>query len=220
MPAEPIELTEDGAVARRTAQRFERSAAREASGTVASAAAYSRDSTSDGGMGFLETWRAIKRWRWTILAITVVGVILAALVTLQLTPKYSAAASVMLDPRESNVVDVDQVLSGLPADDDTVNSEILVIRSPVLVARIARELGLVEDPEFNKNLQEKSSGLSAYNPLSKDGWARIKRWFGEATPPPVTEEEAILAEHSDTLDAILENHTRNDRDGREEVEHV
>ena len=223
MPADPVELTEDGAVPRRRPRSEPKRAIRVPLSERANESdveggdhrrresagygGYHRSAAADGGLGFVETWRAIKRWRWTILAITILGVIVAGLVTLQLTPKYSAKATVMLDPREANVVDVDEVLSGLPADDDTVNSEILVIRSPVIVARIARDLGLVQDPEFNKSLREKSSGLGAYNPLSKDGWERLKRWFGKEAPPSVTEEEALLAEHSDTLDAILENLT-------------
>lgn len=147
------------------------------------------------GLGFAETWAALKRRKLTILLMTVLGVLIAVIAMARMTPQYSAAATVMLDARESNVVDVEEVLSGLPSDDDTVNSEILVIRSPILAARVARDLNLAGDPEFN------SKSESAWFDLD------VRGWFIEARSRPLTEEGRINALHSRVMDAVLERLT-------------
>lgn len=172
MNADPIELTEDGATP----------------GPAAGRRAWTR------GLGFAETWRALKRRRLTILLMTVLGALIAVLAVSRMTPHYAAVATVMLDARESNVVDVEQVLSGLPADEDTVNSEILVIRSPVLVARVARDLGLAGDPEFNPALAGGGSGLAAFNPFAASG----------ASTGPLTEEARLSALHARVVESLLE----------------
>ncbi len=179
MNADPVQLTEDGAVRRPVL-----------------AGGYRRD--AHGGLGFIETWRTLKRRRWTILAISLLGLMLAALAVAQITPLYSATATVLLDPRKSNVVDVEEVLSGLPANDDTVNSEILVVRTPDLVAGVARKLGLAEDPEFNQALKDDGEG--------DDGLlGRLKAMLGQPHPAILPEEARIRAAHSRIIETIQEN---------------
>ena len=74
---------------------------------------------------------------------------LAVLAGLQLTPKYTATAMVMIDPRKSNVVDVEAVIQGLGTDASTVESQIRLISSRFQLERLATDLGIFDDPEFN-----------------------------------------------------------------------
>lgn len=180
MNANTVQLSEDGAVRANTAPP--------GGGGVA-------------GLGLVETWRALNRRRWTILLIALLGVILAALAISRIPPQYSAKATVLLDPRKSNVVDFEEVLSGLPADDDTVNSEILVVRSPVMVARAARFLGLQNDPEFDPDQADDRSLLSRLNPFGENGV--LPR--GATAPQP---EEALLrARAAAVIEKVTENLT-------------
>lgn len=84
----------------------------------------------------------------------------AVLVTLQQTPKYTATANVMLDTRKERVTNVEEVLSGLPADSSVVDTEVEVLKSRQLGERVVKALKLEEDPEFN-GLIRKPSGLGA-----------------------------------------------------------
>lgn len=84
----------------------------------------------------------------------------AILVTLQATPKYTASASVMLDTRKEKVTDTDAVLSGLPSDSSSVDTEVEVLKSRQLAGRVVKALALDKDPEFNKALR-KPTGLKA-----------------------------------------------------------
>lgn len=93
----------------------------------------------------------------TIAALVMIGTIV---VTLHATPKYTAAAKVMLDPRKETVTNVQDVLSGLPAGSDVVDTEVEVMKSPQLAARVVDALHLDQDPEFNRALR-RPTGLSA-----------------------------------------------------------
>lgn len=83
------------------------------------------------------------------LAVALLVFIIALVVTLKATPLYTATASVMIDNRTEQVVDSQAVLSGLPADTATVDTEVEVLRSRQLAERVVEALALDEDPEFN-----------------------------------------------------------------------
>jgi capsular exopolysaccharide synthesis family protein len=104
-----------------------------------------------------ELARVLWRRRWIIagtLALVVVGS--GALIS-QITPLYTATAKVMVDPRQANVVDLDQVISGLPANVETIQSEIEVLSSRTLAAKVVDYTGLMQRPEFNPTLSGKNA---------------------------------------------------------------
>lgn len=100
-----------------------------------------------------ELGRILWRRRNTIIAIAVLVVAMAVLVIYQLQPRYRAVATVMLDQREAQVVDIQSVLSGLPSGDEAIESEIQIIRSSKLAERAIERLQLHLDPEFNPMLR-------------------------------------------------------------------
>ena len=95
-------------------------------------------------------------WRRKMVVITtaVVIVSLVVLVVFQLKPRYTASANVMLETRQSKVVDIESVMSGISADMAVVLSEVEVIRSSSLIRRVVDKLNLLNDPEFNTELQK------------------------------------------------------------------
>lgn len=95
-----------------------------------------------------------------IISITLVTLV----VTLQLTPLYTATAKILIDTRQSNVVDVEAVLSGLSSDSSTVDSQVEILRSQALAFRVIDTLDLMSDEEFNAALHQQS-WYSAYNPI-------------------------------------------------------
>lgn len=78
------------------------------------------------------------------LAVSALGVGL----TLLQTPKYSSTALLMIETNPDQVVSEKQSLSSSRADSGLVDSEIEVLKSPALAARLASELGLDKDPEW------------------------------------------------------------------------
>jgi len=92
-------------------------------------------------------------------AIAAVIFVAVVLVTMTATPMYTATANVMLDTRQEQVVNVEAVLSGLPADSSVVDTEVEILRSRRLAERVVNALQLDKDPEFNPALR--SQGLVA-----------------------------------------------------------
>ena len=64
-------------------------------------------------------------------------------------PHYTAQSTVVLEPRQASVVDLESVVSGLGADQMSVNTEAEVLISRRLMERVSQRLDLVADPEFN-----------------------------------------------------------------------
>lgn len=67
---------------------------------------------------------------------------------------YRATANVLLDRQKLVVTDVDSVLSDLPDDSASVDTEVQVMRSPGLLRRVVERLNLTEDPEFNGQMPD------------------------------------------------------------------
>lgn len=117
-------------------------------------------------------------------AVALVVFLAALLVTARATPRYTAQAQVMLNVRQAQVLDSQQVLSNLPAETGVVDSEVEVLQSRDLARQVAEALRLENDPEFNWVLRE-PGGLGAL----------IARVQGHALPrptPPTTAEEIRL----------------------------
>jgi succinoglycan biosynthesis transport protein ExoP len=92
---------------------------------------------------------AFRRRQRLFLGIVVAVFALAMVVTYQIKPRYTATASVMLDSRQEKVVDAQQVLSGLPMDSATVDTQVEVLKSRTLAQKVVDVLHLEQDEEFN-----------------------------------------------------------------------
>ncbi len=82
-----------------------------------------------------------------------VVVFLVVLVPILLqAPNFDATSSVMIDPRTINASPDADVLSDLPADTTTIDTEVEVLGSNALTQRVVDSLHLDKDPEFNPAL--------------------------------------------------------------------
>jgi len=84
-------------------------------------------------------------------AIVAALVLLAVLVTARQAPTYQASATVAINTREARVAPEDNgsVLAPLPDSSAAVDTEVQVISSRGLAQRVADELKLQSDPDFN-----------------------------------------------------------------------
>lgn len=118
--------------------------------------------------------RAFRRRLPLFLIVMLLVFTAVAMFTFQARPVYSTNASVIIDVREKNVVDVGSVLSGLAPDSAVVDTEVEIIRSRSLAEKIVRKLNLVESPEFNPTLQ----APSATDNLKNSFTSTLKGLFG------------------------------------------
>lgn len=118
-------------------------------GSVELAPAYYDDADTIDVVGVLGVlWRR----KWLILLCVCLGTMAGWLYGKTRVPAYTARSSVVIEPRETNVIDVKKVLSGLIVDQATVATEMSIITSRANYVRVMEELGLFDDPEFNPAL--------------------------------------------------------------------
>ena len=107
---------------------------------------------------------ALQMLRRRALIMTLVGVTVAvgafAFLMLQ-TPRYSATALVMINPRQERVIDNESVIGALPRDSSTIDSEIELLRSPALLNELGQALGMLRRNDPNAPTAEEISGSLA-----------------------------------------------------------
>jgi len=104
------------------------------------------------------------------------------------TPLYTAEAALVLEPRKTQVIDMQSVLSGLPADISVVRSEVEILKSAGIAKEVIRRARLAEVPELNAALVSDSPSAKIRD-LGESVVAQIGTLFG-ASPPPVAPGEA------------------------------
>lgn len=157
-----------------------------------------------GELDLREFGRKLARRKWTIATVALVFTALATLLVFQLTPRYTASAQVMIEPRQARVVDVEAVLSGLSGERETIESELRVIRSRALAERVIAKLRLDRRAEFNPALQEPSPVLAMLNPLPHlpAEWREALRL--SAPEEPLAEEAILELQRSELVDNFLD----------------
>lgn len=93
--------------------------------------------------------RLIETRRALILKVLLGTVAVAVVAALLLPTVWSSSAVVMLDSRKNNITDLSAVLSQTPSDPASIQNQIQILESRELAARVAQELDLIHDPEFN-----------------------------------------------------------------------
>jgi succinoglycan biosynthesis transport protein ExoP len=161
--------------------------------------------------------------RRLILAVAAIGTALATVAGLQLQPKFTATAAVVIAPRQSNIVGIDAVLSSLSADPATVETQIKLITSRDHAARVVRALGLHDDGELAPG-ERVDRGLAF---TIADPWRALVAWL----PGELLIATGLAEEHAGrvsgeprqrlnrALDAFAERLAVN-RDGRSHVINV
>jgi capsular exopolysaccharide synthesis family protein len=117
---------------------------------MAPAHAYPIDERESGA--FDKFISALRRRIRLAAAVFVVVLAIGVGLTLVQTPQYSATTLLMIDLNPDQVVSEKQSLSGTRNPSGVVDSEIEVLKSPALAARLASELHLDRSPEWNSAL--------------------------------------------------------------------
>jgi succinoglycan biosynthesis transport protein ExoP len=123
-------------------------------------------------------WR---RWK-QIIGIAVLIAVLTALTLLQLTPLYSATASVAVQSQKQQVVNIQDVMSDMTPDASTLETQAAILRSNRLTAKLVEQLQLDKDPEFNPELDDARKRFSFFDPSSWWETAPKKGTVSRRTP--------------------------------------
>lgn len=136
--------------------------------------------------------RTIWRGRWIIALVATVAVLLGGYYAFGLaTPMYTASSNVVLESRQEQIVDIENVMSGLAGNQETLNTEVEVLTSRGLAEKLVLRMNLLEDPEFNAELRPEPM----VSPRKVIGWIT-----GKEEEPPLSERAALDA----TIDNVIE----------------
>ncbi len=129
-----------------------------------------------------------------------------ALATFLMTPIYRSTATILIDSRQSNVLDATAIMSGLGADSAVVDSQVEIIKSPLLLSRVAQKERLFNREDFYKPSQSVMTVLGVllgvHDALPEDVKADIKQEIANST---VTLQQAKQDNQDDNVTTNTEN---------------
>jgi capsular exopolysaccharide synthesis family protein len=93
-------------------------------------------------------WNVISARRWTIAAVLLTSLTVTMIVTLRMTPIYSAEATIQIDRENPNILSFKDVYQIETETDDTLQTQYQVLRSRALAHRVIENLKLDKISEF------------------------------------------------------------------------
>lgn len=140
---------------------------------------------------FRALWGIALRQYKVILA-TSLSLALLAVVTIGLiTPRYTSQALLLIDPRQSHLVNIAGVMSGLPANSAKVDSEVEILKSSRVAIEVIKSLGLEENAGF-------LTTPSVFDRLAQFVWPSSPQNF------PASEDKLTLLKTLDSFGKELE----------------
>ena len=126
-------------------------------------------SLQEPGSSLAEMFGAVRRRKRVLFGVVAGSLLFGGIVLAMLTPRYTAEAMILIESQTSNIASITSVVSGLPGDAASVQSEAYILNSRTLAHRIIAKLNLIADPEFNEDISAatvKSLKTSAFRYLS------------------------------------------------------
>jgi len=125
-------------------------------------------------------WLVIRRNLTKIILLSAVTTVIAALVSMVMTPVYQATVTILIEAEEAKVLSIEEVYGLGSPSDEYFQTQFEILKSRELAKRVVLDLNLTEVAEFNPHHPD--------NAKSFDPKAMI---FGE--DEPLTEEEILNA---------------------------
>lgn len=123
----------------------------------------------DDEIDLLKLWQAIARRKWSIIALTLVVAMVAMLIVQSMTPIYRASTTVLISPKQGNVVSIEQAYGLEGSGNEYLETQFELLKSRTLAERVVNELQLTMHPEFDPRQKEASL-------------IDIKGWISKITP--------------------------------------
>lgn len=112
----------------------------------------------------LRYWRIALRWRWVIAAVVLATVILGAVITMLMTPKYTATATIEISRQQDRVVQVQDVTpESNGADLEFYQTQYSLLTARSLAGRVATDLKLADDAKFFDTMKVRLPGQSMFS---------------------------------------------------------
>jgi polysaccharide biosynthesis transport protein len=121
-------------------------------------------------------WRIVLRWRWVIAAIVTVAFIVGLIITLLMTPRYTATATIEISRQQDKIVQVQDVRPESSAVDlEFYQTQYALLKARSLAEQVADELKLADSVAFLKMFNVKLEGSGVFLSMSPDQMGPAKR---------------------------------------------
>lgn len=151
----------------------------------------------DFAIDLREYLQILWRQKKVICSILAVIMALAFIYLSSLSPRYTAFSLVEINPRQTQIVDFESILTGLPANNETIQTEIKIMQSRRLARRAIVHLQLDRSSELNPVLRSK--GLVA----SWREW--LAAWLTEEAIGPQSEQATETVSEAGEPQAFAES---------------
>ncbi len=105
----------------------------------------------------------VKRNWLKICLFTLLVTIVTALFVFSLTPKYTATATLLIEPEVKNAVSIEDIVGVDTTQKGYYGTQIEILKSRSVASRVINKLDLQENPEFNSSLNEKTGVMASIN---------------------------------------------------------
>jgi len=122
-------------------------------------------------MDLREPTRILRRRLQIVTRMIGLGAVLGLFLSLVMTPQFRGEVTLLLDQRQSKIMEIGGGLSGIPGDTSALRSEIDIIMSRAVIDRVVKKLDLENDPEFNNKGQSWRTWINPVNWLRKSNEA-------------------------------------------------
>lgn len=182
----------------------------QASDVAAERSVFGEDATVD----LMDVLGMLRRRKWLIMLVTALGTVAAAMLGMVITPTYTAKSAVLVDPRQLQLGNIEQVLQGLTVNTSTIATQIGVMQSETFLASVMDDLHLFDDPEFNPSLRPQPPTTVAALPSFLQPIGQVlsylpSEWLiatGLASQPePMLESQAPGVVREKTIDNFTKN---------------
>jgi len=114
-------------------------------------------------------YRILKKRKWIIIALFFLVVGITAVQTFSATPLYQAAAQIVIEKENPNVMSIQEVLAVDSTGTDYYQTQYQIITSRTVARKVIAKLNLQNSPEF----------CAALGPREDNFVSNIKNWFAE-----------------------------------------
>lgn len=146
-----------------------------------------------GQMGLGDIVAMLRRHVVLIILLTLTATGLATTIAVTTAPTFEATSTVLVDPRKKTIVKDAEVVSELPADTPTVESEVELLNSKTTMIQVIDRLDLRNDPHFNREAFHKKV-------LRQLGWKSVR----PSDMPQTSRAHDVLASNEPDRDEIID----------------
>jgi polysaccharide biosynthesis transport protein len=140
-----------------------------------------------------DVFKILRRRLGVIIVTVLVVTICAGLIALNLTPRYTAQSTIVVEPRETRIIAFNETQQDVPEDVSTINTHVKFLTSNSFAKKVIDRLNLVRDAEFNSALRNADVPGELHPVLSRVvSWAEIPLIaIGLANQPPAKAQDPL-----------------------------